>query len=151
MPPTTFRWRYWALLGLLLMAAPSSQAQALVDTIRTASGVRYAIHQPGRGAVAQVGDKVSVNYTGFLPSGKLFDSSASDGRPLRCRVGRGEVIKGWDEVLLLLPAGSRARVWIPAALAYGAKGVRDPDDDTRFLIPPNTDLVFELEMVKVNR
>ena len=150
MPPTSPYWRYVAVL-LLLLGASRAQAQNPADTIRTASGVRYYIHQPGQGSVARVGDKVVVNYTGFLPNGKLFDSSASDGRPLKCRVGRGEVIKGWDEVLLLLPAGSRARVWIPAALAYGAKGVRDPDDQRRYLIPPKTDLIFELEMVKVSK
>jgi FKBP-type peptidyl-prolyl cis-trans isomerase len=136
---------------MLLTGAGGVYAQGPADTVRTASGLRYFIHQPGKGSVAKVGDRVVVNYTGFLPNGRLFDSSASDGRPLKCRVGRGEVIKGWDEVLLLLPAGSRARVWIPAALAYGAKGVRDPDDQRRYLIPPKTDLVFELEMVKVSR
>lgn len=146
------RWRFWALLALLLTAGlPESQAQALSDTIQTASGMRYSIRELGKGATAQAGDKLVINYTGFLPNGRLFDSSAADGRPLRCRVGRGEVIKGWDEVLLLLPAGSRARVWIPAALAYGSKGVRDPDEDTRFLIPPGSDLVFEMEIIKVNK
>ena len=52
-------------------------------------------------------------------------------------------------MLLLLPQGSRARVWIPAHLAYGATGVRDPDDDSRYLVPPNSDLQFELEVVAV--
>ncbi|SMB87603.1 peptidylprolyl isomerase FKBP-type [Hymenobacter roseosalivarius DSM 11622] len=139
------------LLVLLIAGAGRSQAQSLTDTIRTTSGVRYYIHQPGKGATASAGDRVTVHYTGFLPNGKLFDSSATDGRPLRCRVGRGEVIKGWDEVLQLLPAGSRARVWIPAALAYGAKGARNPDDDNRYIVPPKTDLIFELEMVKVHK
>lgn len=151
-PPTSLRFWRIALLILLLSSVGHSQAQALAnDTVRTASGLRYYIHQPGKGATATVGDKVTVNYTGFLPNGKLFDSSATDGRPLRCRVGQGEVIKGWEEVLQLLPAGSRARVWIPAALAYGAKGTRNPDDDNGYIVPPNTDLIFELEMVKVSK
>ncbi|WP_084444095.1 FKBP-type peptidyl-prolyl cis-trans isomerase [Hymenobacter roseosalivarius] len=150
-PPGHFRWWRIVLLVLLIAGAGRSQAQSLTDTIRTTSGVRYYIHQPGKGATASAGDRVTVHYTGFLPNGKLFDSSATDGRPLRCRVGRGEVIKGWDEVLQLLPAGSRARVWIPAALAYGAKGARNPDDDNRYIVPPKTDLIFELEMVKVHK
>ncbi|MBC6606818.1 FKBP-type peptidyl-prolyl cis-trans isomerase [Hymenobacter sp. BT188] len=150
-PPTPLRYWRLALLILLLSSAGHSQAQAPADTVRTTSGVRYYIHQPGNGATAKVGDKVTVNYTGFLPNGKLFDSSALNGRPLRCRVGRGEVIEGWEEVLQLLPAGSRARVWIPAALAYGVKGARNPDDDNRYIVPPNTDLIFELEMVRVNK
>jgi FKBP-type peptidyl-prolyl cis-trans isomerase FkpA len=90
-----------------------------------------------------------VHYTGFLPDGHVFDASVKQGGPLKVRVGRGEVIKGWDEALQLLPEGSRARIWIPAQLAYAAKGVRDPDDDRRYLVPPQTDLVFEVEILRV--
>ncbi|TGE21137.1 FKBP-type peptidyl-prolyl cis-trans isomerase [Hymenobacter metallicola] len=118
-------------------------------TQRTASGVRYTIRQQGTGPIAQSGDRMQVHYTGFLPDGHIFDSSVAQGRPLRLRVGRGEVIPGWDEMLLLLPMGSRARIWIPAALAYGSTGVLNPDDDTKFMVPPNTDLIFEVEIVKV--
>lgn len=145
-------WRssVFLILALCLLLAYKSTAQAAAtDTLHTASGLRYLIKTLGTGPTPQPGDKLTVDYTGFLPNGKVFDSSATDGRPLRLRVGHGEVIKGWDEVLLLLPAGTRARVWIPAALAYGAQGARDPDDDSRYTIPPNTDLVFELTVVKV--
>jgi FKBP-type peptidyl-prolyl cis-trans isomerase len=91
-----------------------------------------------------------VHYTGFLPNGLFFDSSATDGSPLRVRLGRGEVIRGWEELLPLLSAGARVWARIPAALAYGAKGARDPDDDSRYRVPPDTDLIFELEIVRVN-
>ncbi|UOQ54689.1 FKBP-type peptidyl-prolyl cis-trans isomerase [Hymenobacter cellulosivorans] len=155
-------WLFFAAFAVLLGLSSGRAAQAqttaprptvLADTIlsqRTASGVRYTVRQRGTGAQAQAGDRMLVHYTGFLPDGHIFDSSVSQGRPLRLRVGKGEVIPGWDEILLLLPAGSRARVWIPAALAYGAQGVRNPDDDSQFTIPPNTNLVFELEVVKVH-
>jgi FKBP-type peptidyl-prolyl cis-trans isomerase len=139
------------LLGLcwaLLLAVPG-HAQALPDTVRLPSGVRYVVRTPGSGAVAQAGDRMAVHYTGFLPDGHIFDSSVAQGRPLRLRVGRGEVIPGWDEVLQKLPAGTRAWVFIPAAQAYGTKGARHPDDESRYLIPPGTDLVFELEVVRV--
>ena len=115
----------------------------------TRSGVRVVFHERGAGAQAQLGSRVAVRYTGFLPDGHIFDATAAAGGPLRFRVGRQEVIAGWDELLPLLPAGSRVRAWIPAALAYGATGVRDPDDYTRYLIPPNTALVFELQVVSV--
>ncbi|UYZ61687.1 FKBP-type peptidyl-prolyl cis-trans isomerase [Hymenobacter weizhouensis] len=121
----------------------------LARATATASGLRYLVRQPGSGQPARAGDRVRVHYTGFLPDGRLFDASVKQGGPLKVRAGRGEVIKGWDEVLLLLPPGSRARVWIPAHLAYGPTGVRDPDDDSRYLVPPNTDLLFELEVVEV--
>lgn len=142
-------WGFWLCLSLLFSARGVAAQTLPADTVQTASGLRYLITTPGAGPTPLPGDKLVVEYSGFLPTGKVFDSSAVDGHPLRLRVGRGEVIKGWDEVLLLLPAGTRARVWIPAALAYGTKGARDPDDDTRYLIPPNTDLVFDLTVVKV--
>jgi FKBP-type peptidyl-prolyl cis-trans isomerase len=150
-----------AAVGSLLWAATALHAQAqaprprpvvVADTLlsqRTASGVRYTVRQLGSGPTAQAGDRMLVHYTGFLPDGHIFDSSVAQGKPLRLRVGRGEVIPGWDEILLLLPAGSRARVWIPAALAYGTTGVVNPDDDSKFTVPPNTNLIFELEIVKV--
>lgn len=145
-----YRWiTIFLALCLLIAHAGTAQVVPATDTLRTTSGVRYLIETRGTGPIPQPGDKLTVEYSGFLPNGKVFDSSVVDGHPLRLRVGRGEVIKGWDEVLLLLPTGTRARVWIPATLAYGPQGARDPDDDSRYVIPPNTDLVFELTVVKV--
>ena len=122
---------------------------AHLTTQTTRGGVRFVFHERGTGAQAQPGSRVAVRYTGFLPDGHIFDATAASGGPLRFRVGRQEVIAGWDELFPLLPAGSRVRAWIPAVLAYGAAGVRDPDDDSRYLIPPNTELVFELQVVSV--
>lgn len=138
---------FWllSLLSLPLLAT----AQSAADTLRTASGLRYLIRQAGHGPQAQPGDRVTINYTGFLPNGRIFESSASAGGPVRFRVGRNEVIPGWDELARLLPAGTRARAWLPARLAYGPRGSRDPDDDTHYLIPPDTDLEFEVEIVKI--
>ena len=115
----------------------------------TPHGVRFVFQTRGTGALAQAGSRVAVRYTGYLPDGHIFDATAPSGGPLRFRVGRQDVIAGFDELLPLLPAGSRVRAWIPAALAYGTKGVRDPDDDTRFVIPPDTELLFELLVVSV--
>ena len=152
------------VLGLLAATAATAQAQATgpagaaplppLDTLqvppqRTPNGVRYAFRERGTGPLPQAGQRVSARYTGFLPDGHIFDASEAQGGLLKFRVARHEVIAGLDEVMLLLPVGSRVRVWIPAALAYGAKGVRHPDDDDRFLVPPGTPLVFELEIVGV--
>ncbi|GAA4032133.1 hypothetical protein GCM10022409_15450 [Hymenobacter glaciei] len=126
----------------------------LLDTLqmppqRTPNGVRYVFRERGTGPLPQPGQRVSARYTGFLPDGHIFDASEAQGGLLRFRVGRHEVIAGLDEVMPLLPVGSRVRVWVPATLGYAAKGVRYPDDDDRYLIPPGTPLVFELEIVGV--
>ena len=162
-------WRNIIPLGFLLLVAQLGWAQtgakpavpagptptatpadtAHLETQQTRSGVRFAFRERGTGPLAKANSRVAVRYTGFLPDGHIFDDDAASGGPLRFRVGRGQVIAGWDELLPLLPAGSRVRAWIPAALAYGANGVRDPDDSTRFLIPPNTELVFELHVISV--
>ncbi|WP_216690284.1 FKBP-type peptidyl-prolyl cis-trans isomerase [Hymenobacter siberiensis] len=115
----------------------------------TPGGVRFIFRERGTGALARPGQRVAVRYTGFLPDGHIFDATAASGGPVRFRVGRKEVIAGWDKLLPLLPVGSRVRAWIPAALAYGAAGVRDPDDESHYLIPPDTDLVFELQVMSV--
>ena len=136
----------------LINAVPPAADSLLLRATTTASGLRYVIRQPGTGPSAQPGSRVVVHYTGFLAAdGHLFDTSVQQGGPLKVKAGRQDVIKGFDEALLLLPEGSRARVWIPAALAYGPKGRLDPDDETgkRYLIPPNSDLIFELEILKV--
>ncbi|MFC7666055.1 FKBP-type peptidyl-prolyl cis-trans isomerase [Hymenobacter humi] len=159
-----------AITGLCLLAATAANAQSGTkpavpstpsapvtgfDTTAhpasqiTRSGVRFVFQERGTGTQPKTGSRVAVRYTGFLPDGHIFDATVTSGGPLRFRVGRREVIAGWDELLLLVPAGSRVRAWIPAELAYGAAGVRDPDDDTRYLIPPNAALVFDLEVVSV--
>ena len=168
---TGIGWGTGTLAILLMLGSPAAQAQAetkpAVPTTPTApatgaspdtthlapqltpGGVRFVFRERGAGPLPQPGQRVAVRYTGFLPDGHVFDATAASGGPLRFRVGRKEVIAGWDELLPLLPVGSRVRAWIPAALAYGATGVRDPDDDSHCLIPPNTELVFELQIISV--
>lgn len=136
-------------LATLPTAAPA--APAVADTLRTPGGVQYVVHQPGQGPVAGPKGKVRVHYTGFLPNGKFFESSTADlRRPLRVKLGRGEVIPGWEELLPLLSQGARVWARIPARLAYGSKGVVNQDNTQLYRIPPDTDLVFELEIVRVN-
>ena len=137
-----------AALGTAGVAAAGSDS-ARAALLTTPGGVRYLVRETGTGPKPVAGSRVAVRYAGFLPNGRSFDATAASGGPLRFRVGRGEVIPGWDELLPLLPAGTRVRTWIPAALAYGAKGVTDPEDYRRFVIPPDTDLIFELQLVSV--
>ena len=166
MKPAGHNWTTLGLLAVLLLAARPGAAQLvqkpqvpetpsiLTDTthlqlLHTPQGVRFVFRERGTGALPKPGSRIALRYTGFLPNGHIFDATEAWGGPLRFRVGHKEVITGLDEVVQQLPVGSRVQAWIPAALAYGAKGVRDPDDDSRFVIPPDTELVFELLILSV--
>jgi FKBP-type peptidyl-prolyl cis-trans isomerase FkpA len=121
----------------------------------TASGLKYVVTSPATGRKPSPGDTLVVNYAGRTLDGKLFDSSIETvakagglqqpGRnyePLKFVVGNSEVIKGWDEGLLLLNEGSKATFIIPSALAYGERGAGED-------IKPYSPLVFDIELVKV--
>jgi FKBP-type peptidyl-prolyl cis-trans isomerase len=120
----------------------------------TASGLRYIITQPSGKAKPVSGDTVLVNYTGRTLDGKVFDSSIESeakkagleqpGRvyePISVVVGQGEVIKGWDEALLLINECAKATLLIPSDLGYGMQGNE--------AIKPFSTLLFDVELVKV--
>ena len=131
-------------------------ADKSLKVTKTASGLNYVITKPGSGTNAMVGDTAVVNYTGTLPTGKVFDTSvkeeATKGKlpvdpnrkyePIRIAVGQGKVIPGWDEGLQLLNKGAKAIFVIPSALAYGEQGAQN-------VIPPFMPIVFEVEMVNI--
>lgn len=105
----------------------------------TTSGVDYAIIEKGSGIKLQSGMRVKVHYSGFFTDLTLFDSSHERGQPIEIVLGRGMVIRGWEEGLKQLSVGDKARLWIPYRLAYGEQG-RGP-------IPPRADLIFDVEIV----
>ncbi|MCC6647480.1 MAG: FKBP-type peptidyl-prolyl cis-trans isomerase [Polyangiaceae bacterium] len=96
----------------------------------------------GTGAEATAGQRVSVHYTGTLTNGQKFDSSRDRGRPFQFQLGKGEVIKGWDQGVAGMKVGGRRKLTIAPELAYGARGFPP-------VIPPNSTLVFEVELVGV--
>lgn len=97
---------------------------------------------PGTGEVAKIGHTVSVHYVGKLVDGKQFDSSRDHGRPFSFRLGKGEVIAGWDHGVAGMKVGGQRRLTIPPAEGYGTRG-------TGGVIPPNATLVFEVELLGV--
>ncbi len=108
----------------------------------TASGLRYSVLKKGDGKTRpKDGDRVKVHYSGWLTSGKLFDSSRKRGRV--SEFGVNAVIDGWTEALKLMSKGAQFKLTIPGNIAYGAGG--NPDAG----IPPNQTLVFEVELVDV--
>jgi FKBP-type peptidyl-prolyl cis-trans isomerase len=105
----------------------------------TASGLQYKVMKEGNGAQPKNSDTVTVNYRGTLLDGTEFDSSYKRGQPATFAVGG--VIKGWTEALQLMKVGSKYQLFIPANLAYGEQG--------RPGIPPNSILIFEVELMDV--
>src|SRR3989440_8251194 len=106
----------------------------------TASGLEYKVEKEGTGAQPKATDMVTVNYRGTLIDGTEFDSSYKRGQPASFPVTG--VIKGWTEALQLMKVGSKYQLFIPASLAYGEQG--------RPGIPPNSLLIFEVELMNVN-
>jgi FKBP-type peptidyl-prolyl cis-trans isomerase len=139
--------KYFGWLICFLFSATISYAKP--DTLQTASGLRYTILQKGNGPKVSAGAKVAVHYTGRFASGKVFDTSEGQ-KPIKFKAGTGEVIAGWDEMLLLMREGQEVEVLIPARLAYGAQGVPDPfGGNNGYRIPPNTDLIFRMKVEEV--
>lgn len=96
----------------------------------------------GDGAEAVAGREVSVNYKGTLLDGTVFDSSYDRGTPFSFVLGKGEVIKGWDMGVAGMKVGGKRKLTIPPDLAYGESGAGN-------VIPPNSPLVFEVELLEV--
>jgi peptidylprolyl isomerase len=111
--------------------------------VTTGSGLKYQDLVVGKGPQPKPGDDILVNYTGRFLDGKIFDSSLASGRgPFELHLGRGEVIKGWDEGLSTMHVGGKRKLIIPPGLAYGSGGYPG-------VIPPNSTLTFEVELLKI--
>lgn len=96
----------------------------------------------GEGPEAKAGDSVTVHYVGTLTNGSKFDSSRDRGKGFSFTLGKGMVIKGWDQGVAGMKVGQLRKLTIPADLAYGASGFPP-------VIPPNSTLVFEVELLKI--
>lgn len=108
----------------------------------TPSGLEYWDIKVGTGPTAEKGQTVKVHYTGWLTTGKKFDSSVDRGEPFTFELGQGQVIKGWDEGVAGMKVGGKRQLRIPPELGYGAQGAGG-------VIPPNATLIFDVELLGV--
>lgn len=110
--------------------------------IKTPSGLTIEDLVVGNGDTAAAGQRVSVHYTGWTTDGRKFDSSKDRGQAFIFSLGRGEVIRGWDEGVAGMKVGGKRKLTIPPELGYGSRGAGS-------VIPPNATLLFEVELLGV--
>lgn len=112
-------------------------------------GLRVIDLTDGTGQVAVKGMNAEVQYTGWLTTGTIFDTSRNPGRTsFTFQIGQSQVIGGWDEGIPGMKVGGKRKLVIPAALAYGASGQTDPNTGAT-IIPPNATLVFDVELISL--
>lgn len=133
---------FMSLISLIpFLVCQSSFAQKLNKEYSTASGLKYTFTKKTKGRKPVAGENVRVHYTGKFADGKVFDSSYERGAPITFKLGKGQVIKGWDEGIALLPEGSKAKFIIPPALGYGDKEMGT--------MPAGSTLFFDVELVEI--
>jgi FKBP-type peptidyl-prolyl cis-trans isomerase len=124
-----------------VFAQPGGPTKVTGKPKTTSSGVQYWDIVAGTGATAVSGKKVTVNYTGWLTSGRQFDTSIGK-QPFQFKLGAGQVIQGWDDGVAGMKVGGKRQLRIPPNLGYGAQGVGG-------VIPPNATLIFDVELLDV--
>ncbi|MGH9967392.1 MAG: FKBP-type peptidyl-prolyl cis-trans isomerase [Pyrinomonadaceae bacterium] len=137
------------IVAIAIVAILALSAVAYLFTFRgknrsevtTPSGLKYIDIVEGTGPSPQPGQLVSVDYTGTLENGTKFDSSYDKGKPMEFRFSVQPMIKGWDEGLKTMKVGGKRKLIVPPALGYGSQG--------RPGIPPNSTLIFEVELRSV--
>lgn len=132
----------WFTTAVVMAITCAAFAAEKGKKMTTTSGLQIETLKEGTGAAPKAGQTVRVHYTGRLTDGKKFDSSVDRGQPFEFILGRGQVIKGWDEGLALMKIGQKSKLTIPPELGYGARGAGGA-------IPPNATLVFEVELLGV--
>ena len=140
------------ILGILIVCSCLSGLQArgpVPDFVRTGSGLKYADLRSGKGPTPQPGQVCSLVYRGWLymdnKRGRLFDQCDTRRKPFTFTLGKGEVIKGWDEGIATMKVGSKRALIVPPELAYGHEGAGDAATG----IPADATLLFEVELIGI--
>ena len=135
-----------AIIGAMLMAFLAVfGCNEEKNEVKMKSGLIIVDTVVGEGLEAEKFDILTVNYTGKLKDGTVFDSSKNPGRdPFRFTVGAGQVIQGWEEGFIGMKIGGSRTLTIPSEMGYGARGAGD-------VIPPNATLIFDIELLEVEK
>ncbi|MEM8603702.1 MAG: FKBP-type peptidyl-prolyl cis-trans isomerase [Cyanobacteria bacterium P01_F01_bin.86] len=142
------KWLAGILVGCLIVVLPACQflnrnvpeTAVSEGVVTTESGLQYEDIVTGTGVMPEVGQQVTVHYTGTLEDGSKFDSSRDRNQPFVFTLGVGQVIKGWDEGVASMRVGGQRKLIIPPDLGYGAQGAGG-------VIPPNATLLFDVELL----
>jgi FKBP-type peptidyl-prolyl cis-trans isomerase len=150
--------KYTVLLIILVLAAtavwgqankkktasdsPSGPTKVTGQPTKLQDGLEYWDIKVGTGKTAEKGSTVTVNYTGWLTNGKMFDSSVGKAPFTVDNLGNAPVIKGWNEGIVGMKVGGKRQLRIPGDLAYGSQGYPG-------VIPPNATLIFDVEVLNV--
>ena len=114
--------------------------------VRKRSRLQYKEVKTGTGEIPDYNDIVLVHYNGYFIDGHKFDSSIDKGYPIKLEVNK--FIDGWQEILLMMPVGSKWEVYIPYNLAYGESGI--PGQELgQYVVPPSSTLIFEMELLDI--
>ncbi len=146
----TFIYAALSCLSITSLGITAETEQAKQGIVAMPSGLKIEVlkEAPEGAASPQKGDKVTVNYTGWLDDqgkpGKKFDSSVDRGTPFVFTIGVGQVIQGWDQGVMSMKKGEKARLFIPANLGYGARGAGGA-------IPPNAALIFDVDLIDIKK
>ena len=118
------------------------------DTILTSTGLKYIMTSKGSGDKPKAGQKVEVYYTGKFLNGREFESNRKD-EPFKFTVGVQQAIPGWDEGVLLMKEGEKGILILPPKLAYGKSGIKDPSNDGQYMVPPETPVMYEIDLIDI--
>jgi peptidylprolyl isomerase len=134
--PTTI-----APTNAIITGEPATAGANMDNIITTEGGLQIQDLTTGTGKEVKSGDTVTVNYLGTLTNGTKFDSSYDRNQPFTTQIGVGQVIQGWDKGIIGMKVGGKRKLTIPPALGYGSQPAGS--------IPPNSTLVFEVELLSV--
>lgn len=126
-----------------IIGSPSDRLEGTEEMVMEKTEEKLVIEdiEEGNGDAVEPGDEVVIHYAGTLTDGTKFDSSYDRGEPFQTQIGTGQVIEGWDKGVVGMKAGGKRKLVIPASMAYGDADIPG--------IPPNSTLIFEVELLEV--